>query len=237
MIVVAQTDVVDGVRRGYTRRMPKLILASASPRRRQLIQLFGLPVETRAADVDESSVTDPDSAENARLTALIKAEAIAALVTEDAIIISCDTNVAIDGAILGKPRDSADARAMLRRLRGRTHQVHSGIVLIHTPSGTTISDVATVDVPMRAYSDAEIEAYIATGDPFDKAGAYAIQHPVFQPAVRIDNCYASVMGLPLCHLARALRRLNVVWPNDIAAECQASNAYDCPVFESILNTE
>ena len=90
---------------------------------------------------------------------------------------------------------------------------------------------------MRMYSDAEIEAYIATGDPFDKAGAYAIQHPEFRPVVRIDNCYASVMGLPLCHLARALRRLNVSWPNDIAAECQRLNAYDCPVFETILNAE
>ena len=120
MIVFSQTDVVAVPQHGYTRRMPKLILASASPRRRQLIQLFGLPIEVMVADVDESSVTVPDSAENARLTALIKAEAIAATLNEDAIIISSDTNVAIDGDILGKPRDSAEARAMLRRLT-RTH--------------------------------------------------------------------------------------------------------------------
>jgi MAF protein len=182
-------------------------------------------------------IDDPDSAENARNTALLKARAVAANVSGNAIVIGSDTNVAIAGTILGKPRDDDEARAMLRLLRGRVHQVHTGIALINTASGVTLTDVATVDVPMRAYSDAEIEAYVATGDPRDKAGAYAIQHPQFQPVVKLTGCYAGVMGLPLCHLARALRQMGVIWPTDIAAVCQAENEYSCPVFDTILNGE
>lgn len=217
--------------------MIRLILASASPRRRQLIQLFGLPIEIIVADVDESVVDVPDSAENARDTALLKARAATANLNSNAIVIGSDTNVAIDGNILGKPRDDDEARTMLRQLRGCVHQVHTGIALIDTASGVTLTDVATVDVPMRIYSDAEIELYVATGDPRDKAGAYAIQHPDFQPVVKLTGCYAGVMGLPLCHLARALRQMGVTWPTDIAAVCQTANDYDCPVYHSILSGE
>ncbi|MCO5197946.1 MAG: Maf family protein [Anaerolineae bacterium] len=217
--------------------MLRLILASASPRRRQLIQLFGLPIEIVVAAVDENAVAVPDSAENARQTALLKARAVAADVDGDAVVIGSDTNVAVDGAILGKPRDDDEARTMLRQLRERVHQVHTGIALINTATGTILTDVATVDVPMRPYADAEIEAYIATGDPRDKAGAYAIQHPEFQPVVALSGCYAGVMGLPLCHLARALRQLGVTWPTDIATACQVANDFDCSVYDAILSGE
>ena len=94
---------------------------------------------------------------------------------------------------------------MLRRLRSRTHQVYTGIAVMPLSDGNLLTDLCVTDVPMRAYSDEEIDAYVATGDPLDKAGAYAIQHPDFHPVESMSGCYASVMGLPLCHLTRTLR--------------------------------
>lgn len=215
--------------------MTVLILASTSPRRRELIQLLGLPYEIATADVDESSVTHPDPAVNVVETARLKANAVAAQTTRrDVIIIAADTTVAIDGEMSGKPADAAAARQMLRRLRGRVHQVHTGIVLAHMGTGEVAADVASVDVPMRAYTEAEIEAYVASGDPLDKAGAYAIQHPNFAPVAHLADCYAAVVGLPLCHLARALRWLGVHPTADVPSRCQQHHGYNCPVYEKIL---
>ncbi len=212
-----------------------LILASASPRRRRLIALLGLPARQMTADVDEESVAIPDPARNVVETARLKAAAIARrLGPGTAIIIAADTTVALDGEMLNKPVDAADARRMLHRLRGRIHQVHTGIVLWRTDTGAVITDVATVDVPMRHYGDEEIETYVATGDPLDKAGAYAIQHPVFRPALALAGCYAAVVGLPLCHLARALWRWGVPADPAVAVHCQAHHGYNCPVFATIL---
>jgi septum formation protein len=216
--------------------MTRLILASASPRRRAMIQLFGLPVQVWPADVDET-VQHPNPAVYVLQTARLKADAIAPQAPADAVIIAADTTVALDGRILGKPADAAEARAMLQQLRGHTHQVHTAIVVLNKANGRLVEDVATVDVPMRAYSDAEIEAYIATGDPFDKAGGYAIQHPVFRPVANLADCYAAVVGLPLCHLARALRQVGAPPAVDIAAACQAHHQYDCPVYMSILDRD
>ena len=103
--------------------------------------------------------------------------------------------------------------------------------------GNLVTDLCVTDVPMRNYSDEEIDAYVASGDPLDKAGAYAIQHPGFQPVETMSGCYASVMGLPLCHLTRTLRRLEIPPPVDISAECQASLNYKCPISASILHGE
>jgi septum formation protein len=189
------------------------------------------------ADVDEERVTDPDPALNVVRTAALKARAVVERVTGDAVVIGADTTVALDGQMLNKPAGPAEARQMLRALRGRVHQVHTGVVLIHAGTGRTVTDVATVDVPMRAYSNQEIETYIATGDPLDKAGGYAIQHPEFAPAPRLAGCFAGVMGLSLCHLARSLRAMGVEVGVDIAAACQAAIAYDCPVFEDVLSEE
>ncbi len=123
---------------------------------------------------------------------------------------------------------------MLRRLRGRTHQVYTAITLIDLQTDRSITDLACSDVPMRNYTDEEIEAYIASGDPFDKAGAYAIQHDGFRPVENFAHCFANVMGLPLCHVVRSLRQLGVDVPNDVPTLCQAYIRYECPVFESIL---
>jgi predicted house-cleaning NTP pyrophosphatase (Maf/HAM1 superfamily) len=123
---------------------------------------------------------------------------------------------------------------MLRQLRGQTHQVMTALAIINKTTDQTVTDLAAIDVPMRDYSDQEIEAYIATGDPFDKAGAYAIQHSGFQPVTTLNGCFAGVVGLPLCHLVRSLRKCNIVIQTDIAASCQSHNHYECPVFEGIL---
>jgi MAF protein len=211
-----------------------LILASGSPRRQQLIQLLGLPWRVMVADVDEDSIDHPDPAVNVIQTAQLKAEAVLPLVPEKAIVLAVDTTVALDGQMLNKPTDENEARAMLQRLRGRTHQVHTGLVIINKATGQLITDVASVNVPMRHYTDEEIEAYIATGDPLDKAGAYAIQHPDFRPVSQLQDCYAAVVGLPLCHLVRSLRKIGVDVPVDIAHHCQVYHQYDCPVFERIL---
>jgi septum formation protein len=100
-----------------------------------------------------------------------------------------------------------------------------------------VVDVCSVVVPMRNFSIAEMDAYIATGDPLDKAGAYAIQHPKFRPVEKLDGCYATVVGLPLCHLVRALRNLGTEISADVPSSCQEHHSYDCPIFDQILNTQ
>jgi MAF protein len=215
----------------------ELILASNSPRRRELIQLLGLPVHLTTADVDEESVTDPDPARNVVKTARLKATAVhdqfRHLPPSDQIIIAADTMVVLDNETLGKPADAEQARATLRRLRGREHKVYTAVIFIDLRDGRQLEELAESPVRMRPYSDAEIEAYLATGDPFDKAGGYAIQHPQFAPAPAFDHCYANVVGLPLCHLARGLRRLGVAPPEETAQACQRHCGYDCPVYTTI----
>ena len=123
---------------------------------------------------------------------------------------------------------------MLRQLRARTHQVLTALAVLQTGSGRLLLDICVTDVPMRAYSDAEIEAYVASGDPLDKAGAYAIQHAGFHPVKSLDGCYANVVGLPLCHLARMLHRLGLPPRANLPLACQAALGYQCPVYEQIL---
>ena len=217
--------------------MQQLILASASPRRQALIQLFGLPVTIQAADVDEAVIREPDPVRMVLATARLKAAWVAARQKRPALVIGSDTTVALEGQMLGKPADHVEARRMLQALRGRVHQVHTGVVIIDSETGRSQADVATVDVPMRAYSDSEIEAYIASGDPLDKAGAYGIQHAGFRPVDNLTGCYAGVMGLPLCHLANLLGRFQVPVIPTIAADCQAQNHYSCQVFTMILNLD
>jgi septum formation protein len=227
-----------------------LLLASASPRRRELIRLPGLPVETTAADIDETPLDHEPAADMARRLSREKAESIARTLRTSRsalrIIVASDTTVSLDGEPLGKPIDAADARSMLRRLRDRVHQVHTAITLIDLTSergspdrsrdARAITDLATSDVRMRAYSDQEIDDYIASGDPFDKAGAYAIQHSGFHPAENFAHCFANVMGLPLCHVTRSLRKLGIEPLNDVPRACQAHLSYGCPVFQAILTS-
>ncbi len=214
-----------------------ILLASASPRRRELIKLLSLPVETASADIDEVPLPGERADEMAvRLSKDKAARAVQfAPHRSDLILLASDTVVSLDGEPLGKPRDAAEARAMLRRLRGRTHQVYTAITVVDLQTDRSITDLACSDVQMRAYTDEEIETYIASGDPFDKAGAYAIQHDGFRPAENFSQCFANVMGLPLCHVARSLRQLNLEPLADVPAACQAHLRYVCTVFENILS--
>jgi septum formation protein len=215
---------------------PLLILASNSPRRRQLLALAGWKFDVLAADVDESQYAHGESpADYVLRLAETKARAIQA--DADQIILAADTAV-VDGTdILGKPKDSADAIAMLKRLRGHTHQVYTGIALRRMSDGLLLTDLCVTDVPMRDYSEEEILAYVRTDDPLDKAGAYAIQHAEFQPVASLDGCYASVMGLPLCHVILQMRKLNIQPDTDFFRSCETLLEYQCPVSNAILSGE
>lgn len=209
-----------------------LILASKSPRRQALIKLLELPYTIQTVEVDELSVSDPDPAQDAIVTALLKSRAVSAERTHG-LIIGSDTNVAIDDVVLGKPRDSAEVRQMLTFLRNRTHQVHTGIAIVDAQSGRELTNVSTNDVQMRNYSDAEIEAYIASGDPFDKAGAYAIQHEGFHPVAELSGCYAGVMGLSICLLSEMLSEFEVTIPTAVAKHCRCFHDDAAVAFEQL----
>lgn len=220
--------------------MPRLILASSSPRRHFLLRYLQQPFEVQETDVDEESVTHPEPATNALQTALLKAKAVKFPEEGTSIVIAADTIVAMNGEIFGKPANAAEAGRMLRRLRGRTHQVHTGIALVERPSGriegddsTVTTDVSTTQVTMRDYSEEAIEKYVAGGDPLDKAGAYAIQHRGFSPVARLEGCYTGVMGLPLCALCGALERLGV--SVDLAVDMLHGDYERCPTCLSLMD--
>ena len=211
-----------------------MVLASNSPRRRELLALGGWLFQVRPTNVDENQLpSEPPEAYVLRL-AESKARVCAATAHEESIILGADTAVVDGSEILGKPKDPAEAADMLHKLRGHSHQVYTGIALLKMSDGVVITDLCITTVPMRFYSDTEIEAYVLTGDPLDKAGAYAIQHPQFQPVENLSGCYASVMGLPLCHLVRSLHKLDVAPKSDIAAECQSALDYACPISSAVL---
>jgi predicted house-cleaning NTP pyrophosphatase (Maf/HAM1 superfamily) len=126
---------------------------------------------------------------------------------------------------------------MLRSLRGRQHQVYTALALLHTSDECIWETICLTQVPMRRYSNAEIQAYVRSGDPLDKAGAYAIQHAGFHPVAALQGCYANVMGLPLCHLVVLLRQAGIEPVQPIPQACQERLAYSCPVFPEILGTQ
>jgi septum formation protein len=213
--------------------MTTLVLASTSPRRRELVRLTGWPVTFLPTDVDESPV--PGETGEAMVSRLAAAKVMTAVPGNGDIVLAADTTVILDGESLGKPSDAGEARAMLRRLRGRDHRVVTAIA-VRTPDGRLRRDACESVVPMRAYGDDEIEASIEVGEPFDKAGGYAIQQGSLEPVDRsgFKDCYANVVGLPLCHLARTLRRVGLAPAADIPAACIAATGYDCRIHEAIL---
>jgi septum formation protein len=215
---------------------PNLVLASNSPRRKDLLALGGWKFEIIVSDADESLLPDEAPRDYVRRLAIAKAKASSARADASQVVLAADTTVVNGNAILGKPADPSEAKRMLRQLRGRVHQVYTGIAVLRMKDGNLLTDVCVTDVPMRNYSDEEIEAYVATGDPLDKAGAYAIQHANFQPVASMQGCYASVMGLPLCHVTRLLQQLDIQPGADVPAHCQSFLNYACPVFAGILRT-
>jgi MAF protein len=214
-----------------------LVLASNSPRRHELLKLGGWTFESRPVDVDES--LRPGEAPEAYVLRLAegKARTCAQTAPAESIILGADTAVVDGQSILGKPKDPAEAVAMLESLRGHSHRVLTGLAVLRLTDRRLVTDLCCTDVPMRNYRKDEIEAYVASGDPLDKAGAYAIQHAGFHPVESLGGCYASVMGLPLCHLARCLRSLGVAPLTDIAAQCQSALVYACPISSAVLRGE
>ncbi len=205
--------------------MTRFVLASASPRRRELLLRLGLDFDVRPTDIDEDAHGSSRPQVVAHRLAKEKAEA-ARLLEERAPIIAADTIVALDGMLLSKPVDADEAWRMLHSLRGRTHEVVTSVVLMPATTRSVLSRQPITRVTMRDYSDAEIEAWIACGGPFDRAGAYAIQDDAFRPVERYDGCYCNIVGLPLWPLLEMLRKAGLAI--DVTSEQLLPQCAACP---------
>jgi len=191
-------------------------------------------VNVTVSHVDESLLPDEKPGDYVMRLAEAKVHAAVHNDNPDLVVIGSDTTVADENEILGKPADKDEAIKMLKQLRGHSHQVYTAIAAMRVTDGRLLRDLCVTDVPMRSYSDEEIETYVNSGDPMDKAGAYAIQHPDFHPVVNMQGCFASVMGLPMCHLERLLRQFDITPKASIAYGCQKMLNYSCPVTQKIL---
>lgn len=213
----------------------ELLLASASPRRRQLISLLGLPYVVAVASDGEAAAEERYQGPVEELAQwLAKHKAAVALRLPEArgrLVVTADTTVILESETLGKPRDREHARELLHALRGRWHHVVTGIVVCTQNEGKTMMRSASCITPvlMRNYSEAEIDAYIASGDAMDKAGGYGIQSPVFQPTESIDGCYFNVVGLPLCTVTELMAEFGV-YPERQRVHADS----DCPWSEKCL---
>ena len=190
----------------------QLILASQSPRRRELLGLFRLPFVIRAADIDETMDPFSDPAAEVARVSRLKAEAIAR--NEDDVVVAADTIVVCQGRILGKPKDEADARRMLNLLSGRDHQVMTGMTVIAPGGARTVTEIT--DLHFVELTQAQIDGYIASGEPMDKAGAYGIQGGAAIFCSRLEGDYYNVVGLPVCRLGQILREIAPEWMGEQA---------------------
>jgi septum formation protein len=185
----------------------KLILASTSPRRAEILHDAGFSFIVVSSAVDETPFPGESPAAHVQRLADAKAELVAARTTGPAIVLAADTVVALEGRIFGKPRSTDDARHMLEKLSGRTHSVLTGVTLIRLPDAERRSFVEITQVHFSQLSSEEITRYLATEEPHDKAGAYAIQGRAGRYIPRIEGCYFNVVGLPLAHVTQALADL------------------------------
>jgi septum formation protein len=190
----------------------KLILASASPRRAEILRDAGLTFTVLSSAVDETPIPGESAQDLVQRLADAKAELVAARAVGPAIVIAADTAVLIDGEILGKPRTTDDARQMLTRLSGHVHSVVTGVTVIRLPDAERRTFVETTHVHFGPLSSEDLTRYIATEEPFDKAGAYAIQGRAGRYIPRIEGCYYNVVGLPLARLCHSLSELG--WSED-----------------------
>jgi septum formation protein len=211
----------------------RLILASGSPRRRELMGQLGVPFEVWVPLVEEQPGPGEVPAEVPQRFSQLKAEWVARQVGQG-IVVAADTVVVHKGTILGKPRDAEHACAMLHRLRGERHLVLTGVTVMDAATGKQITELCESTVWLRAMEDAEIATYVASGDPLDKAAAYAIQNVEFAPVSRVVGCPANVMGLPLCHVVRNLRRLGVILPPAPPTRCEIRYGYLCAFAEYVM---
>ena len=218
--------------------MTEFILASKSPRRKILLRNLIDPFLVVNSDIDELVIPGekPDEfvIRLAQEKALKGGAGVLPNTFENAFVIGADT-IVVDGTeILGKPIDQTDAARILEQLRGNTHKVLSGIALYNLTTGDIQDRLVCTEVKMREYTEDEIQEYIASGDPLDKAGAYGIQNRDFNPAPEFSGCFANVMGLPLCHLAVLMKEVGIDLDHQVAERCQNSIKYKCPVYADIL---
>ena len=185
----------------------QLILASASPRRKELLGLYGIPFTVRAADIDETM--DPDKPPFDEVARLSREKALAVPREPEDVVVAADTIVVCDGIVLGKPRDEAQAIEMLSLLSGRAHQVMTGCTVLRGQKDETFTEVT--DIHFRPLSPGEIRRYVATGEPMDKAGAYSIQGGAALFCQRMEGDYYNVMGLPVCALGQVLKQIAPEW--------------------------
>ena len=185
----------------------QLILASASPRRKELLGLYGIPFTVRAADIDETM--DPDKPPFDEVARLSREKALAVPREPEDVVVAADTIVVCDGIVLGKPRDEAQAIEMLSLLSGRAHQVMTGCTVLRGQKGETFTEVT--DIHFRPLSPGEIRRYVSTGEPMDKAGAYGIQGGAALFCQRMEGDYYNVMGLPVCALGQVLKQIAPEW--------------------------
>lgn len=186
--------------------VPMFVLASKSPRRRELLKKIGIQAEIMRADVDESSIEDLPPEQTVIELALLKATDVAKYFRGNTYVIGADTIVCFDGEILGKPKSIDDAKRMLRLLSGKKHSVYTGYCVVHCKSGNIVSKYEKTDVYFKELSDREIDAYVKTREPMDKAGAYGIQEKGSLFVEKIDGDYFNVVGLPVCALAKLFEK-------------------------------
>ncbi len=213
----------------------KLILASGSPRRNELLRLLGIPFGAQPTDINEQKC-DLETPRQYVVRMAYEKGHIRGL-PEDHLVLSSDTIVDLDGMVVGKPVDAEDAERILKLMRGKTHNVHTALSLQRAEDGFIARDVSLTKVTMRNYSDEEIKAYMARNAFLDKAGAYAIQDSQFHPVEKIEGCYTNVMGLPLCQVYRLLKEAGLSVDAKIADVCQRYNDINCEVYPSIINEQ
>jgi septum formation protein len=186
----------------------RIVLASASPRRRALLAALGIPFEVITSDAPEvDSGTVPASIVEANARA--KRDEVASRLEGDAVIIGADTLVFLDEHVLSKPKDPEEARAMLHRLSGNTHQVLTGLAILNTATGQCAEGAETTDVTFRVLSEAEIARFVDIVNPLDRAGAYTVDGPGSLLVARYDGCYQNVLGFPIVKLDKLLRQVGV----------------------------
>jgi len=194
-------------------------------------------LEASSANIDESK-RPKESAQDyvLRLAAEKAAHPIPGAGSDD-VVIAADTIVVLDEEILGKPADEREAYQMLSRLRAREHWVMTAIAVRSGSTSQVREDICRTRVQMRDYTDEEIKQYIASSNPMDKAGAYAIQNDAFHPVVDFDGCFASVMGMPMCHLERTLQKFSIYKPDSLAVICQNHLKYNCSIADCVMAGE
>ncbi|MDE0071775.1 MAG: Maf family protein [Caldilineaceae bacterium] len=228
----------------------RVILASASPRRQQFFQALGIPFSIQPADIEEAPAPGETPISMVERLAAAKALSVGDRLMKEGcgrderkysddnapashsiqIIVGADTVVALDGESLGKPQSADEARTMLQRLRGRNHYVHTAVAAVRFAGASPQAACCVVNstiVTMRAYSDAEIENYVSSGSPMDKAGAYAIQDKRFSPVESLAGCPAGVMGLPAADLLRLLSELGFAFGGVLHQVCRAQTGFRC----------